>query len=230
MKLERFTEKAQEAFQNAQELMHEQHHSQLDVEHIFLALLRQTEGITGRVLNRLSINGESVASRVERELDKSPKVYNSYGSYGQQSVYVTPRTQRLVKRAEQEAERMGDQYVSTEHLLMAIASEREGASARILMNFGADPDRINAAITEIRGSQRADDPTAESRYEALEKYSTDLTSLASQGALDPVIGRDSEIIRVIRILSRRTKNNPVLVGETGVGKTAIAEGLAQKNC
>ena len=228
MKLERFTEKAQEAFQNAQELMHEQHHSQLDVEHIFLALLRQTEGITGRVLTRLSINGESVASRVERELDKSPKVYNSYGSYGQQSVYVTPRTQRLVKRAEQEAERMGDQYVSTEHLLMAIASEREGASARILMNFGADPDRINAAITEIRGSQRADDPTAESRYEALEKYSTDLTSLASQGALDPVIGRDSEIIRVIRILSRRTKNNPVLVGETGVGKTAIAEGLAQK--
>ena len=226
MKLERFTEKAQEAFQHAQELMHEQHHSQLDVEHIFLALLRQSDGIAGRVLGRLSVNVESVIARVERELDKSPKVYN-YG-YPQQSVYVTPRTQRLVKRAEQEAERMGDQYVSTEHLLIAIAGEREGASARILASFGIDTERLLSILMEIRGSQRADDPTAESRYEVLEKYSTDLTALASQGLLDPVIGRDSEITRVIRILSRRSKNNPVLVGETGVGKTAIAEGLAQR--
>ena len=227
MKLERFTEKAQEAFQSAQELMQEQHHSQLDVEHIFLSLLRQPEGIAGRVLPRLGVNTESVIARVERELDKSPKVYNQYG-YSQQSVYVTPRTQRLVKRAEQEAERMADQYVSTEHLLIAIAGEREGASARILGSFGIDSERLTAALMEIRGSQRADDPAAESRYEALEKYSTDLTALAMQGALDPVIGRDAEITRVIRILCRRTKNNPVLVGETGVGKTAIAEGLAQR--
>ncbi len=227
MKLERFTEKAQEAFQSAQELMHEQHHSQLDVEHIFLALLRQTDGIAGRVLPRIGVNTESVIARVERELDKSPKVYNQYG-YAQQSVYVTPRTQRLVKRAEQEAERMTDQYVSTEHLLIAIASEREGASARILSSFGIDNERLTAALMDIRGAQRADDPTAESRYESLEKYSTDLTALAAAGALDPVIGRDAEITRVIRILCRRTKNNPVLVGETGVVKTAIAEGLAQK--
>jgi ATP-dependent Clp protease ATP-binding subunit ClpC len=227
MKLERFTEKAQEAFQNAQELMQEQHHSQLDVEHIFLALLRQPEGITGRVLPRLGVNTESVIARVERELDKSPKVYNQYG-YAQQSVYVTPRTQRLVKRAEQEAERLNDQYVSTEHLLIAIASEREGASARILGSFGIDGERLTAALMEIRGSQRADDPAAESRYESLEKYSTDLTAIAAAGGLDPVIGREDEITRVIRILCRRTKNNPVLVGETGVGKTAIAEGLAQR--
>ncbi len=227
MKLDRFTEKAQEAFQTAQELMHEQHHSQLDVEHIFLALLRQPDGIAGRVFTRLSINTESIVARVERELDKSPKVYNQF-SYTPQSVYVTPRTQRLVKRAEAEAERLQDQYVSTEHLLIAIASEREGASARIIASFGVDPERLYTAVMEIRGAQRADDPAAESRYEALEKYSTDLTELARQGFLDPVIGREAEISRVIRVLCRRTKNNPVLVGETGVGKTAIVEGLAQR--
>ncbi|HEY1017131.1 MAG TPA: AAA family ATPase [Herpetosiphonaceae bacterium] len=226
MKLDRFTEKAQEAFQEAQELMQEQHHSQLDVEHIFLALLRQHDGIAGRVLAKLGVNTEAVVVRVERELDKSPKVYNQYG-YSQQ-VYVTPRTQRLVKRAEQEAERLTDQYVSTEHLLIAIASEREGASARILASFGIDSERMYTALMDIRGAQRADDPTAESRYEALEKYSTDLTELAKTGFLDPVIGREGEITRVIRVLCRRTKNNPVLIGETGVGKTAIAEGLAQR--
>ena len=227
MKLDRFTEKAQEAFQAAQELMHEQHHSQLDVEHIFLALLRQPEGIAGRVFGRLKVSTESIIARVERELDKSPKVYNQF-SYTPQSVYVTPRTQRLVKRAEAEAERLQDQYVSTEHLLIAISSEREGASARIIASFGIDSERLYAAVMEIRGAQRADDPAAESRYEALEKYSTDLTALAQQGFLDPVIGRENEISRVIRVLCRRTKNNPVLIGETGVGKTAIAEGLAQR--
>jgi ATP-dependent Clp protease ATP-binding subunit ClpC len=226
MRLERFTEKAQEAFQEAQEIMHAQHHTQLDVEHIFLAMLRQREGLTGRALERLGVDVEMVAQRVERELEKSPKVYGQYG-YGSQ-VYITPRTQRLVKRAEEEAARLNDQYVGTEHLLIAISGEREGASSRILNSFGVDQERVYQALMDIRGTQRSDDPGAESRYEILDKYSTDLTELALQGQLDPVIGRDAEIIRVIRILCRRTKNNPVLIGETGVGKTAIAEGLAQR--
>ncbi|NTV64755.1 MAG: AAA domain-containing protein, partial [Oscillochloris sp.] len=226
MRLERFTEKAQDAFQAAQEIMQEQHHTQLDVEHVFLAMLRQRDGLTSRAIQRLNVDPEVVASRVERELEKSPKVYGQYG-FGNQ-VYVTPRTQRLVKRAEEEANRLGDQYVGIDHLLIAMAGEREGASARILNTFNVDQERIYQVLMEIRGSQRSDDPGAEGRYEILEKYSTDLTELAKQGQLDPVIGREAEITRVIRILSRRSKNNPVLVGETGVGKTAIAEGLAQR--
>ena len=226
MRLERFTEKAQDAFQNAQEIMQEQHHTQLDVEHVFLAMLRQRDGLATRALVRLNVDPETISHRVERELEKSPKVYGQYG-FGNQ-VYVTPRTQRLVKRAEEEATRLGDQYVGIDHLLIALSSEREGASARILNGFNVDQERIYQALMEIRGAQRSDDPGAESHYEILEKYSTDLTQLAREGKLDPVIGREAEITRVIRILSRRTKNNPVLVGETGVGKTAIAEGLAQR--
>ncbi len=226
MRLERFTDKAQEAFQEAQEIMHEQHHTQLDVEHIFLAMLRQRDGLASRALDRLGVDTDTIAQRVERELEKSPKVYGQYG-YGNQ-VYITPRTQRLVKRAEEEATRLTDQYVGIEHLLIAISGEREGASSRILNSFGVDQERIYQALMDIRGSQRADNPGAEGRYEILGKYSTDLTELAKLGKLDPVIGREAEITRVIRILCRRTKNNPVLVGETGVGKTAIAEGLAQK--
>ncbi|NWF79062.1 MAG: AAA family ATPase [Chloroflexi bacterium] len=226
MRLERFTEKAQDAFQAAQEIMQEQHHTQLDVEHVFLAMLRQRDGLATRALARLNVDPELISQRVERELEKSPKVYGQYG-FGNQ-VYVTPRTQRLVKRAEEEANRLGDQYVGVDHLLIALSGEREGASARILNSFNVDQERVYQALMEIRGAQRSDDPGAESRYEILEKYSTDLTELAKEGKLDPVIGRDTEITRVIRILSRRTKNNPVLVGETGVGKTAIAEGLAQR--
>ncbi|NJL05353.1 MAG: AAA domain-containing protein [Chloroflexaceae bacterium] len=226
MRLDRFTEKAQEAFQEAQEIMQEQHHTQLDVEHIFLAMLRQREGLTGRALARLNVDTEAIVQRVERELEKSPKVYGQYG-YGNQ-VYVTPRTQRLVKRAEEEANRLNDQFVGVDHLLIAVANEREGASARILNSMNIDPERLQRMLVEMRGSQRSDDPNAEGRYEILSKYSIDLTDLASADQLDPVIGREAEIERIVRILSRRTKNNPVLVGETGVGKTAIAEGLAQR--
>jgi ATP-dependent Clp protease ATP-binding subunit ClpC len=141
MRLERFTEKAQDAFQAAQEIMQEQHHTQLDVEHVFLAMLRQREGLAARALARLNVDQDAVAQRVERELEKSPKVYGQYG-FGNQ-VYVTPRTQRLVKRAEEEANRLGDQYVGVDHLLIALSGEREGASARILNSFNIDQERIS---------------------------------------------------------------------------------------
>jgi ATP-dependent Clp protease ATP-binding subunit ClpC len=226
MRLDRFTEKAQETFQEAQEIMQDQHHTQLDVEHIFLAMLNQKEGLAVRILERLHIDSAAVAQRIERELEKSPKVYGHFG-YGNQ-VYVTPRTQRLVKRAEEEANRLNDQYVGIDHLFIAISSEREGASWRVLNSFNIDPETIYREIMDMRGSQRSDDPNAENRYEVLEKYSTDLTLLSTENKLDPVIGRDTEITRIMRILSRRTKNNPVLVGETGVGKTAIVEGLAHR--
>jgi ATP-dependent Clp protease ATP-binding subunit ClpC len=206
--------------------MQDQHHTQLDVEHIFLAMLRQREGLAPRALARLNIDPDDVIRRVERDLEKSPKIYGQFG-YGNQ-VYVTPRTQRLVKRAEEEANRLNDQYVGVDHLLIAISNEREGASARVLNSFSVDPDALYRELMEIRGSQHSDNPSAESRYEILDKYSIDLTELARQQKLDPVIGRDTEINRIMRILSRRTKNNPVLVGESGVGKTAIAEGLAQR--
>ncbi len=226
MRLDRFTEKAQEAFQEAQEIMQNQHHTQLDVEHIFLAILQQPDGIASRAMTRLNVDTEAVAQRIGRELEKSPKVYGHYG-YGNQ-VYVTPRTQRLVKKAEEEANRLSDQYVGVDHLLMAISSEREGTSARILHTFNVNYETLSQELMHARGTQRSDDPSSESRYEVLDKYSIDLTELARQHLLDPVIGRDMEITRVMRILSRRTKNNPVMVGETGVGKTAISEGLAQR--
>ncbi|WP_298820421.1 ATP-dependent Clp protease ATP-binding subunit [Chloroflexus sp.] len=226
MRLERFTEKAQNAFHIAQEIMQEHQHSQLDVEHLFLAMLRQRDGLAVRALTRLNVDPLDVERRIERELEKLPRMLSSHGISGQ--VYITPRTQRLVKRAEDEANRLGDQYVGLDHLLIGLAGERDGPSARILQSYQIDQERIYQVLMEIRGSQRSDDPSAESRYEILAKYSTDLTELAREDKLDPVIGREAEIARVIRILSRRTKNNPVLVGETGVGKTAIVEGLAQR--
>ncbi|MGB9737537.1 ATP-dependent Clp protease ATP-binding subunit [Chloroflexus sp.] len=226
MRLERFTEKAQHAFHLAQEIMQEHQHSQLDVEHLFLAMLRQRDGLASRALTRLNVDPQEVERRIERELEKLPRMLSTHGISGQ--VYITPRTQRLVKRAEEEANRLGDQYVGLDHLLIGLTGERDGPSARILQSYQIDQERMYQVLMEIRGSQRSDDPSAESRYEILTKYSTDLTELARQDKLDPVIGREAEIIRVIRILSRRTKNNPVLVGETGVGKTAIVEGLAQR--
>lgn len=226
MRLERFTEKAQEAFQEAQSIMSEMHHTQLDVEHIFLALLRQRDGLASKTFAKLLVDTDQIIQRVEYELEKSPKVYGQ-NIYGNQ-VYITPRTQRLVKRAEEETQRLNDQFTGIEHILIAILNERDGASQRILSSFNVTQERLYQALMEIRGTQRSDSPNAESKYEVLSKYSVDLTKLASEGKLDPVIGRDAEIIRVIRILSRRNKNNPVLVGESGVGKTAIAEGLAQR--
>jgi ATP-dependent Clp protease ATP-binding subunit ClpC len=228
MRLDDFTDKAHEAFNDAQQIMHELRHNQLDVEHIFLAMLRQPKGLTPRALEKLSVDVGDVARLVERELERATRYPYSSQYYNTSQIYLTTRTQRLLQTAKREADRMQDKFVGIEHLLLAIAAEREGTANKILTTLGVTQERLLQVLKDIRGAQRVDDPHAEERYESLEKYSTDLTALARDGQLDPVIGREVEIMRVMRILSRRSKNNPVLVGETGVGKTAIVEGLAQK--
>ena len=223
MKQERFTELAQEALSTSQELVHQYHHSQWDVEHILLALLRQEKGLVGDILKQLKIDAEAVRQQVETTLEKTPQV-----AFGTGQIYATPRIAQLLKSASDEADRLKDEFISTEHLLIAIVGEEKGEAASILKSFGVDQEKVYRALQKLRGGHRVTDTRAESKYRSLEKYGRDLTELARQGKLDPVIGRDSEIKRVMQILTRRTKNNPVIVGEAGVGKTAIAEGLAQK--
>lgn len=228
MKMEDLTDKAREAFEDAQQIMQQLRHNQLDVEHYFLAMLRQPKGLTQRVLEKLNVDAADVARLVERELERVARPSYSSPYYNTTQIYLTTRMQRLLQAANRESSQMNDSFVGIEHLLLAIVAERDGTSARILSNLGVTQERMLQVLRDIRGGQRVDDPNAEEHYESLEKYSTDLTMLAREGQLDPVVGRDVEIMRVMRILSRRSKNNPVLVGEPGVGKTAIAEGLAQK--
>jgi ATP-dependent Clp protease ATP-binding subunit ClpC len=223
MKQDRFTEQAQEVLAASQELVRGYSHSQWDVEHVLLALLRQEGGLTAEILGGLEVDGEAVRRRVEAALEKTPKVV-----YEGAQLYATPRVQRLLESAAAEAQRLRDDFIGSEHLLIAIAGERQGEAAAILAEFGLDQEKLYRALQDIRGGQRVTDPRAESKYRALEKYSRDLTELAQEGRLDPVIGRDDEIKRVMQVLTRRTKNNPVIIGEAGVGKTAIAEGLAQR--
>ena len=220
---EKFTEQAQEVLAASQELVRRFHHNQWDVEHILLALLEQQGGVTQDILRELNVDVEAVKKRVEGTLESFPKV-----AYEGAQIYATPRIPRLMQDARQEADRLKDEFVSTEHLLIAIAGETRGEAAAILGEFGVDQEKIYQALRKIRGAHRVTDQHAESKYRSLEKYGHDLTELARQGKLDPVIGREGEVKRVIQILSRRTKNNPVLIGDAGVGKTAIAEGLAQK--
>ena len=226
MKFDRFTERALDAASRSYEILQRYSHNQVDTEHLLLALLEQPEGVIPQVLEKLGVNIEAVKSRLDGVLKASPKVAIYGGGTGQ--VFITPRLKRVIDLANEEASKLKDEYVSTEHLFLAIASERGTPVARILGGYGVTKDRIHEAIKEVRGGQRVTDQFAESRYRVLEKYSRDLTQLAKEGRLDPVIGRDEEILRVIQVLSRRTKNNPVLIGEAGVGKTAIVEGLAQK--
>ena len=227
MRFERFTERAQDAFARAHEVMQRYRHSQLDAEHLLLALVEQTGGPVQNILERAGVDNEMLRQRVDAILQAAPKLSYSYGG-GQAQVYVTPRVKRLVDVANDEAKHLKDEYVSTEHLLLALAGERDGAAGRILSDFGLTREQILQLLPEIRGGKRVTDAGAEGKYRMLERYSRDLTNLAREGKLDPVIGRDGEILRVIQVLSRRTKNNPVLIGEPGVGKTAIVEGLAQK--
>jgi ATP-dependent Clp protease ATP-binding subunit ClpB len=219
--MEKLTVKAQEAVAAAQAEARRRDHQAIDVEHLVLGLLSQEEGIAKPVLEKIGADPRLVASRVEDELRSVPKVS------GAAEPYPANRLMKLFDRAEDDARKLKDEYVSSEHLLLAAAEDRTGAG-EALRASGATPDRIRAAIQDVRGGARVTSPEAESQYRALEKYAKDLTDLAKKGKLDPVIGRDEEIRRVVQILSRRTKNNPVLVGDPGVGKTAIVEGLARR--
>ena len=224
MRLDKFTVKAQEAVLAAQDEAGRRGQQQVDVEHLLLALLKQPEGVVPPILKRLGADLGALEGEVISELERMPSVSGA-GQMGQ--VYVTPRLNKVLDKAAREMEGLKDEYVSTEHLLLAMA-EDDGAAGRILKSAGARRDRILSALKEIRGSERVTDQNPEEKYEALTKYGRDLTDLARKGKLDPVIGRDEEVRRVIQVLSRRTKNNPVLIGEPGVGKTAIVEGLAQR--
>ncbi|OGO32893.1 MAG: Clp protease [Chloroflexi bacterium RBG_16_56_11] len=223
MKQERFTEQAQEAIQASQQMAMQHKHSQWDVEHILLALLVQRQGLVGEILKELKVDIDATRNRAEQALEKTPKVSSQTGQ-----IYATPRTAQLMGRAEEEAKRLKDEFISTEHLLIAMTGADEGEAARILHEAGVTQENVYAALQKVRGSRRVDDSRAESKYRSLQKYGRDLTEMARNGKLDPVIGREEEIKRVMQILTRRTKNNPVIVGDAGVGKTAIAEGLAQK--
>jgi ATP-dependent Clp protease ATP-binding subunit ClpB len=220
MRMEKLTVKAQEALSAAQAEARRRDHQAIDVEHLVLALLAQPEGIAGPILEKIGVEPDLVSSRIEDELRTVPKVAGA-------EPYLANRMAKLIDRAEDAAKKLKDEYVSTEHLLLAAAEEKTGAG-EALRASGATPDRIRAALGDVRGGARVTSPEAESQYRALEKYAKDLTALAKQGKLDPVVGRDDEIRRVVQILSRRTKNNPVLVGDPGVGKTAIVEGLARR--
>jgi ATP-dependent Clp protease ATP-binding subunit ClpC len=227
MRFDRFTERAQDAAHRAVEMLQRYGHTQVDTEHILLALLEQPEGVVGIILEKLAVDATVMAGKTEELLRASPRV-NIYGGGQQAQVFITPRVKRIIDIANEEANRFKDEYISTEHIFLAISTERNTPAARLLTESGITRDKISDAIKEIRGGQRVTDPQAESKYRTLEKYSRDLTTAAKEGKLDPVIGRDEEILRVMQVLSRRTKNNPVLIGEAGVGKTAIVEGLAQK--
>ncbi|MEO0271608.1 MAG: AAA family ATPase [candidate division WOR-3 bacterium] len=226
MRLDRFTEGAQESLFKAQELVAKFKHNQLDVEHIFYGLLEEEEGVVPQIFERLNVHPVLVKEKLKEALTKVPQV-EMQGSRPIQ-IYITPRAQEVIQQAFQEAEKLKDEFVAQEHILLAIENVAGGPSARILKEFGIDREKIYKALYEIRGGQRVTEPTAESKYNALAKYTVDITKLAEQGKLDPVIGRDGEIERVIQIILRKTKNNPVLIGEPGVGKTAIVYGLAQR--
>ncbi len=226
MRFDRFTERAQEAAQRAAEIIQRYGHNQIDTEHILLALIEQPGGVIPQILEKLNVSAETLNERLDATLRASPKANIFGGGAGQ--IFITPRVKRIIDLANEEANRLKDEYISTEHIFLAILTERNTPAARILESAGLTRDRVYDAVQDLRGGQRVTDPQAETKYRTLEKYSRDLTQLAREGKLDPVIGRDKEILRLIQILSRRTKNNPVLIGEAGVGKTAIAEGLAQK--
>jgi ATP-dependent Clp protease ATP-binding subunit ClpB len=227
MDLNKFTVKSQEALQAAQTKAVRFGHQEVDGEHLLLALLEQSDGLVPRLLRRMEIPVESVTERIVQELDKKPRVSGPGAEPGK--VYVTQRLNRLLVKAQEEAERLKDEYVSVEHLLLAFVDEGSTTPAgRVLQEFNIGRDLILRTLTNVRGHQRVTSATPETTYEALQKYGRDLVREARTGKLDPVIGRDSEIRRVIRILSRKTKNNPVLIGEPGVGKTAIVEGLAHR--
>ena len=224
MRFDKFTIKAQEVIQESQNITEKYDHQQIEPEHILMALVLQQEGTVPAILQKLGVDIPVVLKLVEEALKKIPKVYGTGGG----QPYISPRSKKVLDHAFKEAERLKDEYVSTEHIFISVADEKGGEASKILSSLGVTRDDLYNVLISIRGSQRVTDPNPEEKYQALKRYSRDLTDLARKNKLDPVIGRDDEIRRVIQVLSRRTKNNPVLIGEPGVGKTAIVEGLAQR--
>ncbi len=222
MRLDQFTFKSQEAMQTVQKLGEDMGHQAIEPEHLLVGLLEQEEGIVRPILQRVGVEPARLARDLRAELQKLPAVT------GSAQAYLSPRLDKVLKAAAQEAQRLKDQFVSTEHLLLAAVEEGGGAAGRLFKRAGVTKDAVYAALREVRGDQQVTDQNPEEKYQALQRYARDLTELARAGKLDPVIGRDDEIRRVIQVLSRRTKNNPVLIGEPGVGKTAIVEGLGQR--
>ncbi len=224
MRFDKFTIKSQELIQNSQTLASQYNHQQLEPEHLLAAMLKEPEGIAGAMLRKLGASPDEIAQRVVTALENLPTVSGG----GLTDIYASAKTKAVLEAAFAQATRMKDEYVSIEHVLLAILDEKNGQAAAILNNAGVTLDAILKVLMEIRGNQRITDPNPEEKYQALEKFSRDLTDLARRGKVDPVIGRDEEIRRIVQVLSRRTKNNPVLIGEPGVGKTAIVEGMAQR--
>ncbi len=223
MRQERFTEQAQQVLQQSQEVVRHQRNSQWAVTHVLAALIGLQGGLAQQVLQKLSVDAGRLRDRVARDLEKLPKLQHDVVQ-----IYTTPEVVRMLEVANAEADRLKDEYVGVEHLLIAIADNEESGSTRLLGELGVTKEAIYRALQDVRGKARVTSPNAESRYQSLEKFSVDLTQAARDGKLDPVIGRDLEVRRVMQILNRRTKNNPVIIGEAGVGKTAIVEGLAQR--
>ena len=222
MRMDKFTIKVQEALQQAQQEAGARNHSQVEIEHLLLVFLRQEEGVVPGILEKLGVDPGALVSQLETVLSRLPTVA------GPGEVFVSRSLQQVLERSFAVASQMKDEYVSAEHVLLSILEEKQTPSFEILKKAGCTPDSVLRALSEVRGSQRITDPNPEEKYQALKRYGRDLTDLARRGKLDPVIGRDDEIRRVVQVLSRRTKNNPVLIGDPGVGKTAIVEGLAQR--
>ena len=220
---EQFTEQAQNVLQDSQDMVQRYHHSQWDVEHILLALLGLDGGLPAQILEEVGISLDGVKASLDAALEAAPKV-----TYDSAQIYATPRAARVLDNAKYESQRLKDEYIGAEHLFIATTMETQGDAARILKEAGIDQEAVYRALMAVRGSHRVDDPQAESRYRALDRYSIDLTKLARDGKLDPVVGRDAEVRQVMQTLTRRRKNNPVIIGEAGVGKTSIVEGLAAR--
>ena len=226
MRFDKFSERAQDAASRAAEIIQRYGHNQIDSEHILLALIEQPDGMVSQIMTALNVDPAVIADRLDQILRNTPKASIYGGTSGQ--IFLTPRVKMAVDLAKVEANRFGDEYISTEHLFLAIISERNTQLARILEEFNLTRPNVLEVITELRGGKKTGTAKGAGRYKTLDKFSRNLTQAAREGKLDPVYGRESEILRLIQILCRRTKNNPVLIGEAGVGKTAIVEGLAQK--
>src|SRR5215218_10493854 len=221
MRLDKFTLRAQEAIQSAIELAERNQHQQVEPEHLLVAMLEQEEGTVRPLIGKLGANVAVILNDTQAAVARFPRVQG-----GQQ--YFSTRTTQVFTEAQKQADKLQDEFISTEPLLLAIVEDKDGDAGKILRQHGVNKDDLLKVIEQMRGGSRITDQNAEQKYQALSKYARDLTELARKGKLDPVIGRDDEIRRTIQVLSRRTKNNPVLIGEPGVGKTAIVEGLAQR--